>query len=660
FAAARKKREHAFEDELAASAGGSAGVSGAAAKARVDELRTKFQTGVDNFRKHGKSPYSVPWYVIVGEPGAGKTEAIRNSMIGFPPGLQDELQGSGGTLNMDWWFTNHAVILDTAGRMLFEEAGAKSSQEWREFLKLLTKARPNCPLNGVMLCIPADSLIKDSIDEVDTKAANIASKLSLIQRELDVRFPVFVVITKADLVNGFREFFDSIDDPQLQHQMVGWSNPAPLDEPFRAEEVEDHLLDMQDRLVKRRMGLMYDPGPREGGSRVDEVDAMYAFPEALVNLAPNLERYLETIFQGGEWAQQPLFMRGIYFASAMQEGSALDSDLAKSLGVSVDQLPEGSIWERQRSYFLRDLFIEKMFRERGLVTRASNAMKQKASRRLALRVFVAAAAVLLMVLTWFGYNSLKRSIGDQREFWASAGKQYGSPPGSTGYPVMVGAFDGPLGKNRLQYQGRKKIPSMGDADEISETFEAAYDASQDKIRVSPVFFVASLLAPDSTTDNLFRGKRERAAQVVFSRGVIEPIAIRALDALKNEDAFGDREINALAQLIRVYRSTEEDPPETRWSDLGAYVLRAEGNNLNEDAESDPELGAAGFTGDADAIDVTFRKLVDMDDNDAWPRDAFEALAGSSLREDDVERLMRRIGAPRVERARHTLDHLVAN
>src|SRR5438477_158638 len=83
---------------------------------------------------------------IVGEPGSGKTEAVRHCNVGFPPGLQDQLQGVGGTLNMNWWFTNHAVILDTAGRLLFEEVEPGTTGEWQEFLKLLKKNRPNCPI----------------------------------------------------------------------------------------------------------------------------------------------------------------------------------------------------------------------------------------------------------------------------------------------------------------------------------------------------------------------------------------------------------------------------------------------------------------------------------------------------------------------------------
>src|SRR5881409_2371306 len=60
------------------------------ARARLDDLRKKFEQGVQEYRSRGKDLYTLPWYVIVGEPGSGKTEAIRHSNVGFPPGRSEE------------------------------------------------------------------------------------------------------------------------------------------------------------------------------------------------------------------------------------------------------------------------------------------------------------------------------------------------------------------------------------------------------------------------------------------------------------------------------------------------------------------------------------------------------------------------------------------
>jgi len=234
-----KRKAKPFEDKMAESASATpSGVSDPGSRAKLDDLRKRFEEGISVFKEHGKDLYTMPWYVIVGEPGSGKTEAMRHSNVGFPPGLQDQLQGVGGTVNMHWWFTNHAVMIDTAGRLMFEEVQAGSVNEWAEFLKMLRSARPNCPLNGMLLVIPADSLIKDSANDIEKKGGKIAQQLDNIQRALGVRFPVYIVISKADRVNGFREFFEELTDPVMQMQMLGWTNPNDLDTPFDPSMVE--------------------------------------------------------------------------------------------------------------------------------------------------------------------------------------------------------------------------------------------------------------------------------------------------------------------------------------------------------------------------------------------------------------------------------------
>src|SRR5207302_4411784 len=120
----------------------------------------------------------------------------------------------------------------------------------------------------------------------------------------------------------------------------------------------------------------------------------------------------------------PLFLRGIYFTSSMREGSSLDQELAQALSMSVEDLPEGKAWERERSYFLRDFFLDKTFRERGLVTHATSATAMLLKRRLLL--FGTGLAGLLAVLAFsvLGYNSLQNSIGRQSGYWARASEDW--------------------------------------------------------------------------------------------------------------------------------------------------------------------------------------------------------------------------------------------
>ena len=131
----RKKQAASMTNELSQHSGNApSGVSDAAGRAELDRLRQKFLEGLSKFG-NVENTYKFPWYVVVGEPGSGKTEAIRRCNVGFPPGMQDELQGTGGTINMNWWFTNQAVFLDTAGKMMFKDVKPGENNEWKEFLE---------------------------------------------------------------------------------------------------------------------------------------------------------------------------------------------------------------------------------------------------------------------------------------------------------------------------------------------------------------------------------------------------------------------------------------------------------------------------------------------------------------------------------------------
>jgi hypothetical protein len=557
----RKRRaaplERAILDNSAAAPNS---ISQPASRARLDDLRRSFENGVQKFKDSGKNIYSLPWYMLVGEPGSGKTEAVRHCNVGFPPGLQDELQGAGGTINMNWWFTNHAIIVDTAGRLMFEEVAPGGTSEWKEFLVLLSRVRPNCPINGMLLTIPADSLIRDTADSISKKAGKIAQQLDSIQRTLGVRFPVFIVVTKCDLINGFREFFDGLNDPQLQHQIMGWSNPNPLDMPFSPDQVEQHLKTVSGQLARRRQGLLLDPVNTEDpdGRRIDQVDALYSFPESLLGIAPRLRRYLEMVFVAGEWSPKPLFLRGIYFTSSMREGAALDKELADVLGVPLESLPEGKVWERDRAYFLRDLFIQKVFKEKGLVTRASNTQQLQRKRKVAVIATGILAVFVLLGLTWFGKSTLDRSIGTQRDFWTSAKAEYTDPSNFERWALVARRKDG------VVYDGDKPL-SLGRKKTTRADFHAdTVKAVKDPIEIPWVFKPLAMV-----TGNNPNILREKAYRTIYEASVLNPLLRTVRDKLKDEKDWSERPNGpsaALAQLIRLETYNAKAKPAAKADD----------------------------------------------------------------------------------------------
>src|SRR5437016_7364683 len=450
-----------------------------------------------------------------------------------------QAQGGAGTLNMNWWFTNHAIILDTAGRLMFAEVEPGATSEWKVFLRMLLRGRPNGPINGLLLVIPADSLIRDTADSIERKAGKIAQQLDNIQRQLGVRFPVFIVITKSDLINGFREFFDTLSDPQLQHQIMGWSNPSPLDQPFSPEAVERHLQTVAASLSKRRQGLLIDPVNTEdpNGRRVDQVDALYAFPESLLKIAPRLRRYLEMVFVAGEWSPKPLFLRGIYFTSSMREGSALDAELAEALKVPIESLPEGKVWERDRAYFLRDLFIQKVFKEKGLVTRASDTKKLQRNRKLAVLVTGFIGVFLLLGLTVYGKRTLDKNIGDQRDYWSAANAEYQKDPDN--WPLVN------IKSKPAKYLGDEKVLVQDQNIERAKFHADTTEMLKSKIDVPFIFKPLRILSKDL---NVARGDAYRA---MYEASVLRPLIQGARSKIRDQapEKWNSDATDALAQLI---------------------------------------------------------------------------------------------------------------
>lgn len=548
-------------------------------RAKLDDLRRRFEEGVKVYASRGKDLYTLPWYVLVGEPGSGKTEAIRRSNVGFPPGLQDEFQGAGGTINMHWWFTNYGVLLDTAGRLLFEEVKPGESSEWKEFLNLLKKTRPHCPINGLFLVLPVDSLIKDSADKIGQKATRIAQQLDLIQRTLDIRFPVYVLVTKCDLLTGFREFFDTIDDPHLQHQMMGWSNPEPLDTPFRVQLVDQHLNEVAERLKRRRLNLLRDPAASSDVSnrRVNEVDALYTLPQSMMLIAPRLRRYLETIFVAGEWSAKPVFLRGIYFTSSLREGAELDEALAQALGIPVAELPGGRIWERDRAFFLRDLFIEKAFRERGLVTRAAHTGRMLRNRQAALIAAAFAVLALFALWSWLGWRNLNQSVRQESHLWQMATQQWNQGlwnpivrPGLEDPLVFRYAGNDPVTTNskitledyhhRLQMQVRSPLAISGVFKPIAWV-RPAHDL--DRKLGQRILFERSILWPEVENTRLKMIERGRSAAAAPDQPIAEEAAQRhraallSLIQLEADQVFNKKSlegVNAAQNYIQSFTS----------------------------------------------------------------------------------------------------------
>ena len=184
----------------------------------------RWRTRSATLRRTGKSGanalYDLPWYLIIGPPGAGKTTALVNSGLKFPLAADNQakaIQGVGGTRYCDWWFTDEAVLIDTAGRYTTQDSDAKVDRKsWLSFLEMLGRNRPKQPINGVIVAISIADVVNLPPDEVAAHADAIRKRLNELHEELKVDFPVYAMFTKMDLVVGFGQYFADLDETKRQ------------------------------------------------------------------------------------------------------------------------------------------------------------------------------------------------------------------------------------------------------------------------------------------------------------------------------------------------------------------------------------------------------------------------------------------------------------
>jgi type VI secretion system protein ImpL len=340
--------------------------------------------------------YNLPWYVFIGAPGAGKTTALVNSGLRFP--LADRLgreavRGVGGTRNCDWWFTDEAVFLDTAGRYTTQQSDRDvDAAAWKSFLELLKKSRPRRPINGVLVTISVGDLLQQSAAERETHAQALRTRVQELYQTLGLRIPVYVLVTKSDLLAGFSEFFADFGRDE-RAQAWGFSlpygkdglDPAPI--ATELQRLERRLYDrLPDRLEEER-----DPSRHA---------LLYGFPQQFALLRDRLVQFVEAAFAPTK-LEAKLIIRGVYFTSGTQEGSPIDrvmGALARGFGLERRLLPAQHA--TGRSYFLTRFLREVVFPEAGL---AGFDLAWERRRQWIQTGAIAGCgvAVLVMVLAWW-------------------------------------------------------------------------------------------------------------------------------------------------------------------------------------------------------------------------------------------------------------------
>jgi type VI secretion system protein ImpL len=379
----------------------------------VSLLRERLLQSIERLHSNkprGSNPkdalYALPWYLVIGQPAAGKSTMLYQSGLNFPYAEREgaRVAGLGGTRNCDWFFSSEAVLLDTAGRYMNnqEEAG-----KWRAFLQLLRQHRQRRPLNGLIVTVSIHDILQTSLEDQERIAKRLRERIQETHALLEVRLPVYLVFTKCDLVPGFAPFYRQLDDvargevmgktfSHKGYEQADWGRQfgVAMDELVSYwQQVASQQLVMQDIQITR------------------QDSAVYRFPLELAALKPRLQLFVDALLRANPYQKAEL-LRGFYFTSALDadqpEMGGHTRQVTERFSLDSDQeIASGNA--QPRPLFINSLFRKVIIPDQHLVALYTTNHRER-RRKAAWIGGAGLVAVLLCSLLGWSYVNNKNTV----------------------------------------------------------------------------------------------------------------------------------------------------------------------------------------------------------------------------------------------------------
>ncbi|MEZ2903498.1 type VI secretion system membrane subunit TssM [Acinetobacter terrestris] len=361
-------------------------------------------------KKGNAALYELPWYMVMGNPAAGKSSAIYHSGLKFPfeASHQKMLSSSlSGTRNCDWFFSTEGVLLDTAGRY---SVYAEDHSEWLGFLGLLKKSRSKAPINGLIVIVSIAELVNQSPEKSIKLAKNLRARIQDLTERLEIFAPVYLVFSKMDLIAGFTEFFECYEVNESD-QVWGATLKYDANSANHAVELfEQHYSVLYEGLK----GLSITHLSRRHSQNISP--SVMTFPLEFKSLKPVLKTFIGTLFEENPYQFKPVF-RGFYFTSALQEGmveSPMTEQLAQDFNLFKSPNSESGIQtnsvSQNHGYFLKGLFSDVILKDKNLVKQHINPGRKK-QRYLAFIAALLGVSIILSLWVW-SYRNNQQLIAD--------------------------------------------------------------------------------------------------------------------------------------------------------------------------------------------------------------------------------------------------------
>ncbi|EKT60189.1 type VI secretion system membrane subunit TssM [Providencia sneebia] len=436
----------------------------------LDYWKSQF---IRHLNGHTNSVYLRPWYFILGEDNSGKQTLLKNSLntLDIAP-IENVVSTQTLPLHIQCLLTDNSVLFIPDGQLLTQPIGPDDKPQlyhrlWNELLEWLNSNRSRQPMNGIILTIDALSLLTDSKEKTGQLIADLHMRIEEIRMTFNSQLPIYIVLTKLDLLRGFDSMFQSLD-AQQRNQVLGVSFSSKNNQDWQKTLNtfwEQWVSQMNSALPEM---MLHRP---EGNQRSD----LFSFIRQIEGLQSRVITLISALIASNE--QKNIRLRGVYLTSATQVGQ-IDDVFSQTAAVQY-HLPTAPLttWPigDTHPYFTQNLFKNILFSEPNLAAENHYWVKKHRTRLLV----TSALSVVGLLVVWNGwshyYNKNYRAgenvLNEVKAFKAIESVSTKDTNGSLQLPVLnplreaTLAYGNHRDKNNLLsemglYQGQKVGPQV--------------------------------------------------------------------------------------------------------------------------------------------------------------------------------------------------------
>src|SRR5262249_54383190 len=275
---------------------------------------------------------------------------------------------------------------------------SSDSEGWREFLALLRSYRVRRPLNGVILTISCQDLLTQSETDREGYVEAARRRLQELTDELRVQLPVYVTVTKCDMVPGFTDYFDDLNQ---EGRAQVWGVTFPYEQTVNGD-APNALVAEFDGLMGRLNDRVFGRVDAERGGR--RRASVFAFPQQMAALRDLIGDFVTEVFATS--GDRQIQLRGVYLTSGTQDGTQIDrllGAISRRFGVASEAVapPPG----KGKAYFVERLLKEVIIGESGLAGVNRRLELQKAAWQIAAYAATVLVIVVGMIVLWVSYSN---------------------------------------------------------------------------------------------------------------------------------------------------------------------------------------------------------------------------------------------------------------